>query len=396
MLVQPTLWVFSVVALTFPFWPLYFQTIGLSESQIGYLWAVGALASLFSQQFWGYLADVRYNIKWCMIVMSVGSAAVSVVFPVFTSFAALVTLMTLFSALSTARIPMVSALILDNRGGEERYGPLRTWGTVIFIVVLFGTSWLVDRQAMGIGIIFPLLVVANVLCALTMIPVKGYAYGSRRQINSRLQKLPSFVEVQKLLLSYPVIRAFIPFMFFTQLPHNFSHMMLPVLVRNTGAGDQAWLATLPIVIGAASEMVVFLTFLAISRRIRLMPLLFLSAFSGIVRWSMIALSPSLPVICLSAVLHMMTYGMLHMCSVVLVNRELPAALRSSGQTLLNILSLAFGLLLGSLLSGIFLEFFSLRSWYAVSGITSALALPFWFVLMRRYNGEHGVHGFFVR
>jgi PPP family 3-phenylpropionic acid transporter len=395
-LVQPTLWVFAVVALTFPFWPLYFQKIGMTESQIGFLWAVSGLAALFSQQLWGYLADVRYNIKWCMIVMSLASAVIAYFFPFFTSFAALCVLMALFAVASTARVAMVSALILDNRGGESRYGPLRTLGTVMFLAVLFGVSWLVDRPTVGIGIIFPLLVAANLLCALTMLPVKGYPYGSRKDLPTHVQKMPTFVEVQKVLFSYPVIRAFVWFMFFTQLPHNFSHLMLPVMLENVSDGGGTWLATLPILVAAFAEIIVFLAFNRMLRRVRLMPLLLLSALAGVLRWAMIAVHPTVPVILLSSVLHMFTYGLLHMCSVILVNRELPDHLRSSGQTLLNILSLAFGLLLGSLLSGLFLIFFDLRAWFGLAGGLSALALPFWIVLKNRYNAEHGVRGFWVR
>lgn len=394
MLTQPIVWFFSTIALTVPFWPLYFRSIGLSESEITILLGVGPLTALFAQQIWGYLADTKLNIKTCMAIMAAVCAVISALFPFFRGFWALLVLMGLLAAFTTARIPMVSALILDNRGGEERYGLLRTTGTVSFIVVLNLVSWISDwENGPGVSIIFPLLVAANFLSLVSLIPVRDHPPGGRHRHRA---DRPSFLEVQRILLSNKVIQAFVPFFFFVYLPHSVSHVMISLLIQDVGAADKNWMTTMPIGIGAVAEIVPFLAFAWVARRVRLMPLIFLAGASGVVRWLMIYTYPTLPVIYFSATLHMFTYGLMHMASVILFNRELPIELRSSGQTLLNMMLLLFSMTLGPFVSSIYLKYFSLHSWYGFSGLLTLIGMPFGIVMARRYNAEHGVSGIFIR
>lgn len=408
---QPIIWTYGVVALTFPFWPIYFSDIGLSESKIALLLAIGPVVALFAGQFWGYLADVRYNIRTCMVAMSVGTALLSALFPLLTGFAALLLLMALFAGMSNGRIAMVTAMVLDNRDGERRFGLLRTTGSVSFIIIGFIASILADRYDLlpldllkgwlrdlsPVVITFPLLVIVNLLVALSVFPVRDYAWGMRGKIQNHGEPAPTFLQVQRYLFTQPVIRAYIPFLLFSQLPHHFSHMMTSLLVVDELNGTTTQ-ATLPAYIGAAAEIVIFLTFARISASIRLMPLFFIATIAQALRWALMYFWPTLPVIYMAASLHMFSYGLMYMCSVILFNRELPPAYRSSGQTLLNMMYISFGMTLGPLIGSVFLkmERFDLLDWYALSALLVCAGLPFWAMLKNRYNREHNVSGFWIR
>lgn len=390
---MPIVWTYSVIALTFPFWPLYFDSIGLTESQISLLIGVGPLAGILVFQYWGYLSDTVLNIRMCILLMSLATAVISAIFPYFRSFYALLVLMALFAVFSNARVGMTTALVLQNKDGERQYGPMRTLGSVAFIIIVFLVAPLTDpATGMGEAIIFPLLVVVNLLCAVSVLTIKDRPMGTQMMDRS---KRPTFMQVQRILLASPVMRMFLLYLAVSQVPHNISHHFVILFVRDDLGGSNAQ-ATATVNIGAVMEILIFLTFGRLLANVRLMPLFFFAVASQVVRWGMIYLYPSLFSVFVSSALHMFTYGLMHMCSVILVNRELPEEFRASGQTMLNLIHMSVTMTIGPLMAAAFFQFASLRAWFGFSAAMAAVSLFFWIAMNRRYCEKHGVSGFWAR
>ncbi|MUV38576.1 putative transporter YwbF [Lentibacillus sp. JNUCC-1] len=62
------------------FLPLYLKAKGLNPTEIGWVLAVGPLASIFSQPFWGYMSDKYKTVKRMLLICVVGLIFSSIVF----------------------------------------------------------------------------------------------------------------------------------------------------------------------------------------------------------------------------------------------------------------------------------------------------------------------------
>ncbi|MEQ8819585.1 MAG: MFS transporter [Sumerlaeia bacterium] len=397
LLTLPQIWVFAAVALYFPVFPLFFREVGMSDGQIAVLFAVPGMIGFLALQSWGYVADVLLNRKWVLLVMSLLAAGVAALFPYFTSFWALFFLSALRAFFSDARIPMVQSLTLANRGGEKHFGPIRLFGTFSFIGLAWLVGWWADRPGgPGIFITFPLLIVMNLAMVVTMFFVKGAPRGHVHQQHEMTR--PGFWHVQRTLLANPVVRTFLLFLFVYQLPHNISHGFQSVLIQDLGGDNSA--AIWPVNIAAIAEIPVFIFAAGLLKKVRIVPLLLVGAIAQVLRWSLVAAVPSIPVIYASNLFHALTFGIMYLGAVMLMNREIPKAYRSSGQTLMTLVYSSMAGMLGPLTSAVAFRFIpgeenDVHLWYWVAAAIAACSIPLWFLVARAYRERHGTVRFWI-
>src|SRR5690625_2899393 len=62
------------------FLPIYLDFKGLSGTEIGWVLAIGPLASIISQPFWGFLSDKYRTVKWVLIMTIIGMLIFSILF----------------------------------------------------------------------------------------------------------------------------------------------------------------------------------------------------------------------------------------------------------------------------------------------------------------------------
>jgi len=132
---------YGPVAITISFLPLWIKAHGLSEQQIGQLFAFGALLGIVINPIVGLMADLRENRKGVLIVLLIGSTAAALSLlnartPVWL-FAAYVAMY----ACSNALIPLSESIVLSNstRLGLD-FGRLRGIGSlsVVFVTGALG------------------------------------------------------------------------------------------------------------------------------------------------------------------------------------------------------------------------------------------------------------------
>lgn len=393
--ILPMVFMFGVVAITLKLLPLYFKSINVSESGIHILFLIPPLVSILANQVWGYVADLHLNTKWAIIIMSMVSIVVTMIFPIAQSFLLLSVLMALFTFFSNPRIPMINTLILSSNNGEQRYGGIRTIGSAAFIVIGLLASIFSDRHPeQGLGLIFPMLVVCNVGVAITFFGIRDYAFRGK----SMRQKsfFADFKEVQSKLLERKIVRLFFLFIFLSQV------FVVPSLISQSFyiksdefVGGNNTDVSIALDIGAAAEIVIFLLFGMIIRHVRLMPLMLLSFIFNPLRWLIVYSSTDIHWIWASNLFHFFSYGLLYMCSVIFVNRELPRELRNSAQTLLGLVFGGLAVIVGQLIAAGFQYWFDVRSWFLLVAFLSFLPFPFWMKMAYEYQREHKVSGFWV-
>jgi len=176
---HPMIWMYGIVAVTFQLLPIYFKGIDLPDNKISLLFTIPPLVAILANQFWGYLADIHFDSKTVMIIMCIGSIAVMTVFPFFVTFGALIFLIAGMTFFSNARIPMLNALILDSKENKERYGFIRSVGSLAFVIVGVTVATLTD--VFDIKLIFPAIILLNVFLILSLIPLPGRHYHEKPQ-----------------------------------------------------------------------------------------------------------------------------------------------------------------------------------------------------------------------
>ena len=80
-----------------PYVILYYQSLGFSGAQIGLLFAISPLITLFGAPFWTGLADTSHRHKLIMSITILGSIGLAVLFPFVKTITAVFVLLSLFS-----------------------------------------------------------------------------------------------------------------------------------------------------------------------------------------------------------------------------------------------------------------------------------------------------------
>jgi MFS transporter, PPP family, 3-phenylpropionic acid transporter len=405
-LAQPIIWVFGAVALLFPYVPVYFKYVGMSEREIAILLGTGPVFALTVQQLWGYLSDVLWNRRRVMILLSfltlfvtTGFVVLAYGFPQLQIFWVLLLLYGLMASVNNPRISMTVSMVMADRDGQARFPLIRTMGTLSFIVMCGSAGWLADR--FDIRVIFPMLIGINILMIFSLIPIRDVMPRSQIAATGDVPPpLPGFWHVQKALFAKPAIRWFFAFVAMTQLAHGAAMIFQSVLIQELGGQNR--LISYALNLGAVAEIAALLGFAFLMRHIRLMGLLMLAFLGSGVRWLLIYLAthidaiPTMPVLIASNVFHMFSFGLMYMACVVMVEREVPAAYRTSGQTMLGLIFFTAGAAGGPLLSALFFQFGSLTDLYGAAALITFLATPLWWRMKKSYEKDLGVSGFWIR
>ncbi|MFO1363808.1 MAG: MFS transporter [Burkholderiales bacterium] len=151
-----------------PYFSLYLQSIGQSALQIGLLFALMQLMRIGAPHLWAALADRR---GWrARLLQATLAGALAVFAGVFatTSFPGLVLVLAGFAFFTSATMPLLDAITLAGlRDRVERYGGIRMWGSIGFIVAVLGAGWLLDRVAIA-NLRWILAVALALTCALSL------------------------------------------------------------------------------------------------------------------------------------------------------------------------------------------------------------------------------------
>lgn len=314
------------------YFPLYLASRDLGAVQIAWLLALPALARTFAPAAWGWVAD-RTGAHRAIVTASCAVTASGVAMMPFTDHLAWV--IALMSVLSAGALPLVEAITLGSLGGQSgRYGPIRVWGSIGFIIVVLGGGAWLDRQPIAtLPWVLVLFMLATLLSALALPRGRVYAGGQHPPL--RLT---------------PAIVALLAAGFCNALAHGALYAFLSLHLEREGySGTMIGLLW---TLGVAAEILVFLYLPQLFRRVALSTLLAASLGCGVMRFLAIGwLAHELWVVLLAQLLHAATFGSFHAAAVAAVHRVFPDHAQARGQTLFSSVSYGAGAATGLLLAG---------------------------------------------
>ncbi len=180
---------FAAMGAAWPYFTLYYQSVGMTTAQIGTLAALPTVMTLFSGPAWSLLAD-RLNLRRHLLpLMMAGTILPALLLTQARSFEALAALILIWMFLISPVASLADSSILDILGdARESYGPVRMWGAVGFGLSSWISGLLAEQFGLAIGfVLFAVLMAGAVLIA------------RRLPIPSLLPVEPFFVSLRKLV-----------------------------------------------------------------------------------------------------------------------------------------------------------------------------------------------------
>lgn len=359
---------FAFIGAFAPYWSLYLKSLSFAAFEIGVLMSLLHVTRIFAPAAWGWLAD--HTGKRLLIVRLAAITGLISYCGVFfgESFTWIFATMALMSFFWSASLPLIEATTLSYLGqSTAKYGRIRVWGSVGFILAVTGVGYLLDATDIGsllwavLGFKLGIVIFSRQIPETEIVvhPVGGH---SVLQIFKRPEVLAFFVACLLMALAHGPYYTFYSIYL---VEHGYSKSTV------------GWLwAT-----GVICEIGIFFLMPQLMHRFRLKQIMAFSFSCAIARFLMIGWGVDwAAVILLAQVLHAATYGAHHATSMMLVHQFFRGRHQAKGQALYTSLTFGLGGTFGGISSGYVWEWLGPGLTFTLSA--AAVMLGLWFVVWK--------------
>jgi nucleoside transporter len=346
--------------LNYVIWGSWYVTLGayltinlkFTGTQTGAVFGTTAVACMISPFFVGLIADRFFASERVVAALHLAGAVLLYLVTKATSFGSVYALMLIYCLCYFPTIALTNSLTLQHLEDTGRDFPLiRVFGTLgwIAIGVTIGrlgveTSTVPFLLAAGASVVVSIF---SLTLPHTPPPSKGQSVTMRRILG--LDALVMLKRVSFAVFAVASILACIPLTFY----FSFTNAYLNELHVHNAAGKMA--------LGQASEVVMMLLMPFILRRVTVRTILIMGLLAWSVRYMLLAYgnpSSGIWMFYVAILLHGICYDFFFMTGQLYTDQEAPANLRSAAQGLITFLTYGVGMLIGSLISGRTVDYFT--------------------------------------
>jgi len=353
---------FAFVGMFAPYWSLYLKSIQFDAIQIGVLLSVQPVMRMIAPGLWGWLADRTGNRLFVVQLAALGSVLCYLGVFFTTQFWGMLLVLAAMSFFWSASMPLVEATTLSYLGEHTaRYGRIRSWGSVGFIIAVLGLGYAFDYIAIHWLLWAGMFIMLGILFFSRQIPpTTVLAHHSDSQ------------PVMDILLQ-PQVLAFFGACFLLAVAHGPYYTFFSIHLVEHGYAKSA--VGLLWALGVVCEIGIFFLMPWLMRRYTLPQILAVSAACTVLRFLLIGWGVDvLALILLAQILHAITFGACHAAAVALVHHFFQGRHQSKGQALYGSLTYGAGGMLGGLLSGPLWQHWGADVMYTVSAAAALLGL----------------------
>ncbi|MBB6674299.1 MFS transporter [Cohnella nanjingensis] len=362
---------YATQALIVTFFPLYFDDIGFTKLQIGAVYSIGPMLSIFANLLAGIASDKSRGLRRVLNLIFLGQLiALALLLPQ-REFTPIAVLMALFYLFQTPVNSMMDSMTLLAASRMNRSFPsIRMFGSLGFALcsLLFGlllkqigsdwTLWLALGTVL-ISLTFSLLI------ADFQTKMGKFQFGGLWTILRRKETLIFFGLVA-----------------LVSVAHRMNEGFLAVAMRQLGASDSliggAWLAS------AASEIPIFFLLAKFGHRFKEIPLLALASALYMVRLGLLSFIHEPAWFVVIQTMHSVTFGIYYITALRYLQSIITDDFRSSGQALFGVVWTGIAGLIAGTMGGWLYDAFGFAAVFRLgSGFALAAAVGFLFVHFRR-------------
>jgi PPP family 3-phenylpropionic acid transporter len=248
-------------------------------------------------------------------------------------------LMLLLFFLTAAQMPIGEAIALDVAAGDAgRYGRMRLWGSIGFILAVLAGGPVLD--ALGLGALPALMAVPmGLLVAVTL------WLREPRTARAAVRGAPVLARLRE-----PALVAVLASAFLMVFAHAGLYAFFSLFLERHGYGTTSIGAIWGV--GVAAEIVLFMLQRRLFERASPMRLLAFSFVVCALRFAMVAISDgALWVLLWTQTMHAVTFGLHHSASMAVLHRWFEPAQQARAQAAFIVVAYGFGGTLGGLCSG---------------------------------------------
>ena len=331
---------FGAIGASFPYLPVYYRSVGLSLGEIGLLGSLAAAVGLVGAPLWGTLAD-RYPTSRLILPLAATLAALAALgLALAREPVAIAGAVIAFSVALAGLTPILDARALETvRGDPDRYGRVRVWGSIGFVVVVWLTGFLIERA--GIASLFTVYVPLLAVTAVVAVALRG--------AGRILPPLPRLSGIGLVLRQLP-LRGFLVAAFAVWSASMAINAFLSIHLLDIGAPGElvgsAW------AIGAMVEMPIMWAYPALAARFGARRLLVAGAAAFAVRALALPFLVHPVAATLTMLLHGAGFGLLLVGGVTHVSRHAPPGAAATAQGVLTAVVFSLSMIVGPGLGGL--------------------------------------------
>lgn len=350
-----------------PYWGLYLKHLGFSPAEIGELMAILLFTKVVTPNLWAILADrVAARKGSSLSILSIATGFTLLAFSVMLvvdQYWSVALVMFGYCIFWNACLPQMEAATLNHLDNDrEKYGGIRLWGSIGFIVTVLVVGLLIDQFDA------PVILPASIICMLAMF-VASLVLSRRAHSNE-----PDLTEAElyktkiplKTLLNKSVVTVLI-LCFFMQLSHAPFYSFFSIYLENYGYSKL--LIGILWTTGVVFEIGVFVIGYRLLRRFQLTHLLMFTFLVAAVRWCLVAAYPeNLRIMLFAQAMHAITYGLYHIVMIQIIDRFFVGRYQIRGQALYSSITFGLGGAVGSVLSGYIWTYYGQAELFYLSGL----------------------------
>lgn len=330
---------FAALGALVPYWAPYLKHLGFSPAEIGELVAVFMATRIAAPLVAGWLSDRTGRRMVLVRLATVGSCVAFAGLFLGRSYAWLALVSGLFSFFRAATLPPYETVTLNHLGRQaERYGRLRLWGSLGFILGVVALGALLER--FGLPLLLPAVFVLFVIIAGLSLTIPGHPGRPTTGEPTRLTQV----------LKQPAVLGLFVVSVLMVASHGPYYTFITIHLEANGYPKSQigplW------GLGVVAEIGIFLVTSRLLSRFSARALMVASLALTALRWVLISLFVQhLGVLLFAQTLHAFSFGLFHAVNIHVIHRRFTGPLQARGQALYASISHGLGGALGSLASG---------------------------------------------
>ena len=343
---------FGILGLFLPFFNLYCYHLGFSGFEIGVLSSAKTLTTALFPMIWAAFAD-RFHIRRPIYIFcNFASTAFWALFLLTTDFWLMLAITAFYGFFYAPIISFLESFSMDLLAKEKtRYGRLRAWGSLSFVMVVVITGRIID--AFSTDIIIVMILAGSLIHSFISVavpPVKkdrtsDFFAGARTMLNRRV--------IIFMLAAFLMLAS-----------HGTYYGFFSIHLENLGFSGSfigiTW------ALASIAEIFVMVNSERIVRRFSYVNVLIFSFAAAVIRWLILYFAASAPLILFSQMLHAATYGAFHVASILYMDQLTPKDTKTLGQAINNAVTYGFGIMAGFLLNGYYFDILGASTLFVIS------------------------------
>ncbi|MGE8560744.1 MAG: MFS transporter [Acinetobacter sp.] len=357
---------YSIVGTFMPFWSLYLEDQGFNYQEIGLLSSIAIVTRFFAPFIWGWIADKSGKRMLLVRIATWMEACIwFMIFLIPNTFQSVALLMLIFSFFQNAILAQFEGVTLFWLGEKrtQLYGKVRKWGSIGFIVAVFGIGTLLE--IVPISMLPVMLLCIAFLAFIWSFTIKEPSAAPHAQ-----QQLEPLLPI----LKRPVVAAFFSIEFVLLFSHApfysfYSNYLHQVGFSTTEIG-LLWS------VGVIAEIIMFAFANKFLTRFSWRSLVSLCLVLTSARWIIVGLLPNLFMAQFFAqTIHAFSFGLFHMIAMRIIFQNFSMGQQGRGQAMYSTMW-GLGVALGSILAGRYWQSISGEIVFMIAGFSTLVGLLF--------------------